>query len=208
MLSSIMNFFYNSFFSVDFLFIILAILLIVFALLVVLIPNPIHSAFSLILFFLPIAVLYILFQAPFIAVIQILVYAGAIMVLFVFVIMLIDLNPKDFSKKRPRYYHVFSLLILSSFFLWIPWAVKKLMPREVVPKTQVELEAFFESKEEVEEFGSASNIAKIIFGHPHKDVKQANKNTLNSTQIFSFELSSLLIVVAIIGVILLTRGRG
>ena len=52
-------------------------------------PNAIHSALFLVLNFAAIAALYVLLNAPFIAVVQITVYAGAIMVLFLFVIMLL-----------------------------------------------------------------------------------------------------------------------
>ncbi len=54
--------------------------------------NPVHAALSLILNFFSIAGLYLSLQAEFLAVIQILVYAGAIMVLFLFVIMLLNLR--------------------------------------------------------------------------------------------------------------------
>jgi NADH-quinone oxidoreductase subunit J len=59
--------------------------------------NPVHAALSLILNFFSIAGLYLSLQAEFLAVIQILVYAGAIMVLFLFVIMLLNLN-KEISE--------------------------------------------------------------------------------------------------------------
>ena len=57
--------------------------------------NPVHAALSLILNFFSIAGLYLSLQAEFLAVIQILVYAGAIMVLFLFVIMLLNLNREE-----------------------------------------------------------------------------------------------------------------
>ncbi|HEX9764828.1 MAG TPA: NADH-quinone oxidoreductase subunit J, partial [Candidatus Acidoferrales bacterium] len=60
------------------------------ALSLVLQRHPIHSALSLILVMVSLAVLYLLLGAEFIAAIQIIVYAGAIMVLFVFVIMLLN----------------------------------------------------------------------------------------------------------------------
>src|SRR5688500_4863727 len=52
-------------------------------------PNAVHSALFLVLNFTAVAVLYLILQAPFLAMIQITVYAGAIMVLFLFVIMLL-----------------------------------------------------------------------------------------------------------------------
>jgi len=57
--------------------------------------EPIHSALSLILVMLALAVLYLLLGAPFIAAVQIIVYAGAIMVLFVFVIMLLNAGVEE-----------------------------------------------------------------------------------------------------------------
>jgi NADH-quinone oxidoreductase subunit J len=57
--------------------------------------HPIHSALSLIVVMAALAGLYLLLQAEFVAAIQIIVYAGAIMVLFVFVIMLLMPAPKN-----------------------------------------------------------------------------------------------------------------
>lgn len=59
---------------------------------VVLARNPIYSAFSLILSFFGLAMLYLLWGAAFISMVQILIYAGAIVVLFVFVVMLLNLE--------------------------------------------------------------------------------------------------------------------
>ena len=60
------------------------------ALALILAREPVHSALSLVLVMISLAILYLLLGAAFIAAIQILVYAGAIMVLFVFVIMLLN----------------------------------------------------------------------------------------------------------------------
>src|SRR3990167_2955543 len=60
--------------------------------------NPISSAFSLIVSFFAVAALYAMLDAHFLAVIQILVYAGAIMVLFIFVIMLLNLQPDELKE--------------------------------------------------------------------------------------------------------------
>ncbi|MFO1518129.1 MAG: NADH-quinone oxidoreductase subunit J [bacterium] len=61
--------------------------------------NPISSAFSLIVCFFAISALYAMLNAHFLAIIQILVYAGAIMVLFIFVIMLLNLQPHELEEK-------------------------------------------------------------------------------------------------------------
>lgn len=69
-----------------------AIVSIVAALSVVLARSPIYSALSLVVTFFAIAAQYILLNAQFVAAVQVMVYAGAIMVLFLFVIMLLNLN--------------------------------------------------------------------------------------------------------------------
>lgn len=75
-----------------YLFYFLSFLAIMFALMVVLSKNPIHSVLYLVLTFFTIAGHYVLLNAQFLAAVHIIVYAGAIMVLFLFVIMLLNLN--------------------------------------------------------------------------------------------------------------------
>jgi NADH-quinone oxidoreductase subunit J len=65
------------------------------AILLIVAREPIHSALSLILVMVSLAILYLLLGAEFIAAVQIIVYAGAIMVLFVFVIMLLNAGVED-----------------------------------------------------------------------------------------------------------------
>src|SRR5450432_1276030 len=62
--------------------------------------NPLYSAISLIGVFISLASLYLMLAAPFIAAVQIIVYAGAIMVLVVFVIMLLNVEAEE--RRRPR----------------------------------------------------------------------------------------------------------
>jgi NADH-quinone oxidoreductase subunit J len=82
-------------------FFLCALLAVLGALTLILAREPIHSALSLILVMVSLAVLYLLLGAEFIAAVQIIVYAGAIMVLFVFVIMLLNAGVEertDYSK--------------------------------------------------------------------------------------------------------------
>jgi len=72
-----------------------------FAVMVVLHRNPVASALSLVVSFLGLAALFALLDAYFIAVIQVLVYAGAVMVLFLFIIMLLDLKAEERRKWNP-----------------------------------------------------------------------------------------------------------
>jgi len=74
---------------------------VIFALVVVLHRNPVVGALSLVASFFALAVMYVLLEAPFLAALQVIVYAGAIMVLFLFVIMLLNLQHQREEPTRP-----------------------------------------------------------------------------------------------------------
>ena len=74
---------------------------VVFALVVVLHRNPVVGALSLVASFFALAVMYVLLDAPFMAALQIIIYAGAIMVLFLFTIMLLNLQHMSEPATRP-----------------------------------------------------------------------------------------------------------
>ena len=80
------------------LFYFFAALTLVFAVAVVANRNPVASALCLVVSFLGLAALFVGLDAYFIAVIQVLVYAGAVMVLFLFIIMLLDLRAEERRK--------------------------------------------------------------------------------------------------------------
>jgi NADH-quinone oxidoreductase subunit J len=96
--------------------------------------NPLYSAISLVGVFISLACIYVTLAAPFIAAVQVLVYAGAIMVLVVFVIMLLNLDD-DKPLTRLRYLYAvgagFGLILLAQTF-FIFYAVSK------TPNTPVE----------------------------------------------------------------------
>jgi len=76
-------------------FLIVATIAVISSLLVITNKNPINSALSLIMTFFCLATLYVMLEAPFMAAIQVIVYAGAIMVLIVFVIMLLNVRSES-----------------------------------------------------------------------------------------------------------------
>jgi NADH-quinone oxidoreductase subunit J len=78
-----------------FLFWIFAALTVIFGAAVVLNPNPVASALSLVVSFLGLSALFMSLDAFFVGIIQVLVYAGAVMVLFLFIIMLLDLHAEE-----------------------------------------------------------------------------------------------------------------
>lgn len=78
----------------------LAAVVVVTAVLVVALRNPVHSAISLLVMFFHVAGLYLTLNAEFLAAIQIIVYAGAILVLYLFVLMLLNLKAEDRYQKQ------------------------------------------------------------------------------------------------------------
>jgi NADH-quinone oxidoreductase subunit J len=82
-------------------FFVFAAIAVIFALVVVLHRNPVVGALSLVASFFALAVMYVLLDAPFLAALQVIVYAGAIMVLFLFVIMLLNLQHVSEPPTRP-----------------------------------------------------------------------------------------------------------
>jgi len=81
-----------------FLFWIFALMMLIFGAAVIINRNPVASALSLVVSFLGLAALFLSLDAYFIGIIQVLVYAGAIMVLFLFIIMLLDLRVEKLRK--------------------------------------------------------------------------------------------------------------
>ncbi|MBA2334868.1 MAG: NADH-quinone oxidoreductase subunit J [Acidobacteriota bacterium] len=99
--------------------------------------NPLYSAISLVGVFISLSCIYIMLAAPFIAAVQILIYAGAIMVLVVFVIMLLNLD-EDAPLNRLRYLYAVGgglglILLAQTFFIF--YAVMK-APKQVVDQTE------------------------------------------------------------------------
>lgn len=95
--------------------------------------NPLYSAISLVGVFIALSCIYVLLAAPFIAAVQVLIYAGAIMVLVVFVIMLLNLD-EDKPLNRLRYLYAIGgglglILLVQTFFIF--YAVMKAPQRAV-----------------------------------------------------------------------------
>src|ERR1035437_4936415 len=85
---------------IQFVFWFLSVIALVSALMVLLSKNPVHSVLWLIMVFFAISGHYILLNAQFLAIVNLIVYAGAIMVLFLFVIMLMNLNKESEPQKN------------------------------------------------------------------------------------------------------------
>ena len=110
------------------LFIICALISIVCAINLVVQKHPISSALSLVGVMGALAILYLLLGGAFIAAAQIVVYAGAVMVLFVFVIMLLNAGSEPVAAKR-SYARLFGIPLLAIFLVLIAYAIQAMLPR-------------------------------------------------------------------------------
>jgi NADH-quinone oxidoreductase subunit J len=143
-------------------------------------PNPMHSALFLILNFIALAGLYLLLSAQFIAIIQIVVYAGAIMVLVLFVIMLLNLQDEERLRESLRWKQYLGLFFGVVFIAELAYL---LVFRNATPSTPMPPHA--------QALGTVEHIGASLF----------------TTFLFPFELTSILLLAAIIGAVLLAKKR-
>src|SRR6478735_6093091 len=97
-----------------FFFYFLSAVAVISAILVITRRNPVHSALSLIMTLLSLAGLYLMLYAPFVAGVQIILYAGGIMVLFLFVIMLVNLEK---SQKEEQFNKIWLIGLIGALGL-------------------------------------------------------------------------------------------
>ena len=107
----------------DILFYVFSAITLIAAVLMVLMPNAVNSAFCMIVAFLGTAALFVLLEAYFLAVVQVVVYAGAVMVLFLFIIMLLDVEKEQGAEFKSKLtlaasgigFLLFAVLLFSAF---------------------------------------------------------------------------------------------
>ncbi len=138
--------------------------------------HPISSALSLIGVMGSLAVLYLLLGGEFIAAAQVVVYAGAVMVLFVFVIMLLNAGSEEKSA-RPPYARFFGIPLLVAFLGLVSYVIQSLFP----PAEGVKFGGFTH--------GTAADVGRALF----------------TVYVLPFEVTSILILIAILGAIVLAR---
>jgi NADH-quinone oxidoreductase subunit J len=164
------------------LFIIMGMITIVCAICVVFQKNPIYSAIFLIQTMVSLAVLYILLHAQFIAAIQVMVYAGAVMVLFVFVIMLLNLGSKDVEGGKDKLILQKVSAILLGLILFVVIGV-------VTIKTVFQGIKGEYTPENISEIGNTQLVGKLLF----------------TDYVFPFEIASVLLFAAVLGAIVLAK---
>jgi NADH-quinone oxidoreductase subunit J len=132
----------------ELLFYLLAGLLVISSLLVVFLRNVVHCAMALVTALLLIAVFFITLHAPMVGILQVMVYAGAIMVLFLFVIMF--LNPTAVERQSGMWWAFGAILSLMLAAILIPFFARDEVPGDPVAATDL--------------FGSPEMLAKSLFG--------------------------------------------
>ena len=157
------------------LFYFVAFLSIFFSLLVIFTKNPVHSVLYLIATFFTFTIHYILLNAQFLAVVNFIVYMGAIMVLFLFVLMLMNLN-KDTEPMKSNLLKIIGVIAGGVLVVTLIAAMKTLHTGSpsVLPNADI---------------GLVKNLGKVLF----------------SEFLLPFELSSLLLLSAMVGAVLLSK---
>ena len=158
-------------------FLLFAVVAIASGLMVVVARNPIHSALALMVCFVQVAAIFLLLRAPVLAVIQMFVYVGAVIILFLFVIMMLDVRKEARTPFLKRWI-VMAVVIVST--LAAEMFSLLLMGRQWHPPSYM-LQA-----------GEMSSVRELSI-------------TLFTDFLFPFEVASVILLVALVGAIILTR---
>jgi len=156
-------------------------ILLLAALMVITVRNPVHAALSLVLAFFSAAVLWILLEAEFLAIVLVLVYVGAVMVLFLFVVMMLDINLAPLREGFIKFLPVGLLIAL---------ALAVMMGLFVGP----------------EHFGLDKVAAPARHAADYSNTKELG-GVLYTVYVYPFEIASVILLVAIVAAIALTLRR-
>lgn len=155
---------------------VLSVIALISALLVITSKNPVYSVLWLIMVFFSISGHYILLNAQFLAVVNIIVYAGAIMVLFLYVLMLMDLK-KETEPQKKRWVKLVGAVAGGSLLLVLVAALKKADMITGIAQTREG------------DIGLIENLGKLLF----------------SEYVVPFEISSILFLSAMIGAVVIGK---
>jgi NADH-quinone oxidoreductase subunit J len=146
--------------------------------------NAVHSALALIITLLSVAGLYLMLYAPFVAGVQIIVYAGGIMVLFLFVIMLVNIER---ASKERQFNRIWPVGLVASCALLALFVGAFSKGRALLPDRMVQLP----------EATNTQQVAAMLYGEAGKMGEYT----------FAFEIASLLLLVAILGAVIMTKKK-
>ena len=155
------------------------------SLLVVSQKNPVYSVLAIILAFFGLAGLYVLLEAPFVAMVQIIIYAGAIMVLFLFVVMLLNVPREDaaeWDRSHPLYRPMalrIGAVLAVLLALELGWALSRTTGLGVGVGDEHPAQS------------SVKELGRVLF----------------TDYMFAFEVTSILIIASMVGAVVLARKR-
>src|SRR2546426_7508082 len=164
--------------ATPFFFYLLAGTMLIGGILVITRKNAVHSALALIMTLLAQAAIYLMLYAPFVAGVQIILYAGGIMVLFLFVIMLVNIER---SQKEEQFNKQWIVGIAAALALGVLFVVVYTKGKGLFPTTVAQLP----------ETENTQSIALLLY----------------RDYMFPFEIASLLLLVAIIGAVVMAKKR-
>jgi NADH-quinone oxidoreductase subunit J len=170
--------------ATPFFFYMLAGMAVIGGLLVITRRNAVHSALALIVTLLAVAGLYLMLYAPFVAAVQIFVYAGGIMLLFLFVIMLVNI---DRAAKERRFNRMWPAGLAAASVLMALFVSAFVKGKALFPDRMMALP----------ESSNTQQIASLLYGQGGK----MGEYTL------AFEIASLLLLVAILGAVIMTKKK-
>ncbi len=168
-----------------FVFICAAAMILIGAVGVIVRSHPVHAALSLILTLFGVAVLFVAQDAHFLAAVQVIVYAGAIVVLFLFVIMLLGVDKAESLRIDPvKVQRPLAAIVGVGLFGLIGGAIVR-------------------GRSSLITRGRGLDTAGVTASHD-SNIRQL-ANDLFSNRVFAFELTSVLLVIAVVGTVLLAR---
>ena len=172
----------------DILFYILSAFTLIAALLMVISPNAVNGAMCMIAAFVGTAALFILLEAYFLAILQVLVYAGAVMVLFLFIIMLLNVEEIEQSKRKSMRSNLLAVLsfIIVSVLMISAFSGDYLPEPELLP---------------VAAYPDGSLVSKIPFTTSSKSFGYS----LFSKYMLPFQVTGFLLLSGMIGVIVISK---
>jgi NADH-quinone oxidoreductase subunit J len=162
------------------LFYILAAILVFFSIMTITAPNPVRSAVYLISALLAVAGLFLLLKAEFVTAVQILVYVGGIMVLFLFVIMLVSVGEVVRRRKASRQWRtgVVLAIVLSGQLIFLLLKGSEIFQTRLAEALIVQAQS-----------PNTESVGRVLY----------------STYLLPFEIASVLLLVAIIGAVVLAK---
>src|ERR1700680_4121792 len=164
--------------ATPFFFYLLGGIMLIGGILVITRKNPVHSALALIVTLLAQASIYLMLYAPFVAGVQIILYAGGIMVLFLFVIMLVNIERSQRERQFNKQWVVgmVAAIALGGLFIAVYAKGRGIFPEGALPAVEAQ---------------NTQKVGGFLFG----------------TYMFAFEIASLLLLVAIIGAVVMAKKR-